>query len=260
MLASCAFHSQTTRFSSQVHRLGFDPISSPLAPRPSGPDSPATSRPGPCPALPCPASGLGCSFPRGWLRVGPAHQLVMSRKKAQPAGLSWKPRSRWNSEMSTSLSVVPRQLNFCMSSGSRSTSMPSMAGGGGGRTPSSLRPGLLPHGRPPRPGPGPTKGGPLLAGAARAAPRQAPGLSPPHGLRAPRRAETRRAAPLARSLSLASERSRSPPPTPPQRPPPLPPPPLFATQPPPPPHAPRPMRTRGGHSGPASSSPPMDRP
>lgn len=91
-------------------------------------------------ALPCPgvlherAPVFLPSGPRGrcqqdWLRVGRTHQLVMSRKKAQPAGLSWKPSSRWNSEMSTSLSVVPRQLNFCMSSGSKSTSMPSMAGG-----------------------------------------------------------------------------------------------------------------------------------
>lgn len=50
----------------------------------------------------------------------------MSRKKAQPAGLSWKPSSLWNSEMRTSLSVVPMQLNFCMSSASTSMSVPSM--------------------------------------------------------------------------------------------------------------------------------------
>lgn len=51
-----------------------------------------------------------------------AHQLVMSRKKTHPAGLSWKPRSLWNSEIKMSLSVVPMQLNFCMSSWSRSRS------------------------------------------------------------------------------------------------------------------------------------------
>lgn len=62
------------------------------------------------------------SYPR-------THQLVMSRKKAQPAGLSWKPSSLWNSEMRTSLSVVPMQLNFCMRSASTSISVPSMDGG-----------------------------------------------------------------------------------------------------------------------------------
>lgn len=57
------------------------------------------------------------------------HQLVMSRKNAQPAGLSWKPSSLWNSDMRTSLSVVPMQLNFCMSSASTSMSVPSMGDG-----------------------------------------------------------------------------------------------------------------------------------
>lgn len=80
----------------------------------------------------------------------PPHQLVMSRKKAQPAGLSWKPRSRWNSPISTSLSVVPRQLNFCISSASRSTSMPSMALCGprrpGGRPAAAAAAASAPHG------------------------------------------------------------------------------------------------------------------
>lgn len=74
------------------------------------------------PPLPSPPAAVS-------LPPAPLYQFVMSRKKAQPAGLSWKPRSRWNSPMSTSLSVVPRQLNFCISSASKSTSIPSMAPG-----------------------------------------------------------------------------------------------------------------------------------
>lgn len=138
------------------------PLGLPHTPSPPREQSTPQCPPGP----PCRRARVALLFPRGSEAAanagaaGPAHQLVMSRKKAQPAGLSWKPSSRWNSEMSTSLSVVPRQLNFCISSGSRSTSMPSMTGAG-----HSL-PRLLTTEPPPRlraRGPG---GGPLLAGAA----------------------------------------------------------------------------------------------
>lgn len=55
------------------------------------------------------------------------YQLVMSRKKAHSAGLSWNPSSLWNSVIRMSLSVVPMQLNFCISSESMSVSMASIA-------------------------------------------------------------------------------------------------------------------------------------
>lgn len=194
--------------------------------RPPRPGKPEPLMPAP-PAL-LPGSGVP-SLPLGAPRplpalARPAHQLVMSRKKAQPAGLSWKPSSRWNSEMSTSLSVVPRQLNFCISSGSRSTSMPSMAGAG------HPLPRLLTTEPPPRRrarGPG---GGPLLAGAATpllwGRPRASHRLI---GINS-----------LSHSLTLALP-PLPPPPAPPP-PPPLPPP--LVSPPPPPPPAPRPLRKR----------------
>ncbi len=40
------------------------------------------------------------------------YQLFMSRKKAHPSGFSWFPKSFWNSEISTSRSVVPIELNW----------------------------------------------------------------------------------------------------------------------------------------------------
>lgn len=44
------------------------------------------------------------------------HQLFISRKNAHPAGFSWLGSSNfWNSEIKTSLSVVPMELN-CWSS------------------------------------------------------------------------------------------------------------------------------------------------
>ena len=49
-----------------------------------------------------------------------AYQLVISRKKAHPSLDSWEPRREWRSLMSTSLSVVPIQLNLVRNSESRS--------------------------------------------------------------------------------------------------------------------------------------------
>lgn len=54
------------------------------------------------------------------------HQLFISRKNAHPAGFSWLGSSNfWNSEIKTSLSVVPMELNCWSSlpSSSLSTSM-----------------------------------------------------------------------------------------------------------------------------------------
>ena len=48
------------------------------------------------------------------------YQLVISRKKAHPSRDSWDPRREWRSLMSTSLSVVPIQLNLVRNSESRS--------------------------------------------------------------------------------------------------------------------------------------------
>lgn len=55
-LISSVFYSQSRPLPSQIDSLGFKPTTSPLSSCSAGPGSPATSRPGPCPALPCPAS------------------------------------------------------------------------------------------------------------------------------------------------------------------------------------------------------------
>lgn len=51
-----------------------------------------------------------------------AYQFVISRKKAHPDGLSWKSSTLCSSLISTSRSVVPRQLNFVKRSLSNSQS------------------------------------------------------------------------------------------------------------------------------------------
>lgn len=51
-----------------------------------------------------------------------SYQLFMSRKNAHPVGFNWLPSSFWNSEIRTSLSVVPIELNCCNNFASTSLS------------------------------------------------------------------------------------------------------------------------------------------